>query len=227
MHTRILSVVLAALALFAGSANAEDQNNWYVAAGGTIAYLDDIDQTIANAPMPGSTVVITNDSSSGWGGYAAVGRRFGPTRLELEYGRTENDSDSYTVISPVSAVVPQESETDISRFMANAYYDLQIDGSRFAPYVGAGAGMVTVDNTRVAGTFAMPTPRPLIDDSATEFAWQAMAGLAVRVSPRLHLTAQYRWFDAGTIDIEDLRGEAVTLDIAGSHIEFGFRYTFN
>lgn len=230
MFSRLTGLLMASLSVTAFVAHADEPDlrpdRWYVAAGGTVALLKDVDQTIANAPMPGATVVIVNESDTGWGGYAALGRRIGKARIEIEYGRTENDSSSYDVISPAPAVIAQDSETDISRYMVNAYYDVSLGSSRFAPYAGAGIGAATIDNSRIAGTFGNPTPRPLIDDSTTDFVWQAMAGLSVRMTPNLEFTTQYRWFDAGTVGIEDLRGEAVTLDIAGSHFEFGIRYAF-
>lgn len=170
--------------------------------------------------------MLSNESKTGFGGYAAIGRRIGDFRVELEYGRTENDSDRYFVTTPFMAEIAQDGETDISRYMANAYFDLNLEGSRFTPYLGAGVGAASIHSIRIAGTFANPTPMRLVDDSATYFAWQAMAGLAIAVTPRLQFTTQYRWFDAGTVDLEDARGEAVTADVAGSHVDIGLRYSF-
>jgi opacity protein-like surface antigen len=65
-----------------------------------------------------------------------------------------------------------------------------------------------------------------MDFSRTVFAYQLMAGLSHPVSARLSLTAQYRWFDAGTIKGRDARGERATRDIAGHNLDLGLRYAF-
>ncbi len=230
MQSRTLGASMAIVSIVAmgasGEANAQESRRWYVAAGGTIAFLQDVDQTVANAPAPGSTLFLTNEGKTGFGGYAALGHRFGPVRAEFEYGRTENDSDRYMVTSPFMATIDQVGELDINRFMANAFYDFKFARSRFSPYVGAGVGAASIYNLRIAATAFNPTPIRLIDDNAATFAWQAMAGVAFSVTPRLQLTTQYRWFDAGTVDFEDARSENVTADIAGSHIEFGLRFAF-
>jgi opacity protein-like surface antigen len=110
--------------------------------------------------------------------------------------------------------------------MVNAYVDLTRGAVR--PYLGVGGGAADVH----VSTFAAPArapmapPSQLIDDGETDFAYQLMAGLAVSVSPRLALTAQYRWFDAGTVVGRDSRGERMTRDIAGHNVDVGFRFSF-
>jgi opacity protein-like surface antigen len=75
--------------------------------------------------------------------------------------------------------------------------------------------------------FGPPTaPVQLIDDDVYGFAWQMMAGLAVPISGSLALTAQYRYFDAGTIHGHDTRGQPFTIGINGNNIDVGVRYVF-
>ena len=53
-------------------------------------------------------------------------------------------------------------------------------------------------------------PSQLLDYSRTVFAYQLMGGLSHDLSPKVAVTAQYRWFDAGTIKGHDSRGERAT-----------------
>jgi opacity protein-like surface antigen len=62
-----------------------------------------------------------------------------------------------------------------------------------------------------------------LDIDRTAFAYRLMAGLSHPIGRRLALTAQYRWFDAGTING---RGERATRDIAGHKLDVGLRYAF-
>lgn len=223
-------VALAALVagLAADAARAGEAERFYIAAGGTVAILGDADQAVSDAPFPGSTLTIVNHNDTGWGGYAALGWRvLNPVRVEAEFGRTENDSDSFDIVSPFAASLDQAGETDVWRFMANAYYDFGGPGARLRPYIGAGVGAAKVEWYRFAGTALAPnSPFVHIDDSATQFAWQAMGGAALQVGPRLSVTAQYRWFDAGTVDHATEVGQAVSSDVDGHHVDIGLRFSF-
>ncbi|MEE2690678.1 MAG: outer membrane beta-barrel protein [Pseudomonadota bacterium] len=213
----------------AGTARAADgDSGFYVAAAATVSFLGDADQTIANAPMPGLTLTAVNHNNTGWGGHGAVGYRLNRAlRIEAEVGRTENDADSFDITSPFTATLEQDGETDILRFMANAYVDFGKAGTRLRPYVGGGVGAAKIDTYRFAGTAFAPNNKTVhIDDSAAGFAWQAMAGASFRLSPRLSLTAQYRWFDAGTVDQTTALGQALTTDIDGHHVDLGVRVSF-
>lgn len=201
-------------------------DGWYVAGGLTRSFLNDAEQSIFNAPRPGSRVVLTNDVEDGWGGQIAVGRSFGRFRAEVELGHTENDSDRYKVTEPFTAIVPQEGKQDATRVMGNLYFDL-MDGP-VHPYVGAGIGVAEID-VRVFGPrapFPAEPPRELIDDSDRRFAYQLMAGASFWVRPTIALTGQYRWLDAGTLEGKDSRGERFIREHHGHNIDVGVRVRF-
>jgi opacity protein-like surface antigen len=96
------------------------------------------------------------------------------------------------------------------------------------PYLGAGIGTADAHVTTFAAPARAPNapPSQLIDDSETDFAWQLIAGAAISVAPRLSLTAQYRWFDAGTVVGADSRGQRMTRGIAGHNVDVGLRFSF-
>jgi opacity protein-like surface antigen len=224
------SALIAALiaASAAGAASAEEGGRFYITAAGTVSFLGDGRQTVADAPFPGSTLVISNHHDTGWGGLGAIGYRFTDSiRIEAEVGRTENDADSFDIVSPFSVTLGQDGETDILRFMANAYFDFGRADARLRPYVGAGAGLAKVDGFRFAGTGAAPNARFVhYDDSDTSFAWQAMAGASLRITDKLSFMAQYRWFDAGTVDFITGAGQTEATEIDGHHVDIGARFSF-
>jgi opacity protein-like surface antigen len=185
-------------------------------------------QTIANAPTPGSTLHVTNDVDFGWGGQLAVGHSFGPLRLEAEVGRTENKSKSYSATAPIQITLPQDGQNNLTRYMANGYYDFPQGKLPVRLFLGAGVGAA---HGRVS-TFAAPArapaapPSELMDFNKTVFAYQLMGGLSRDITPNLSLTAQYRWLDARTIEGEDARGQRATRKLAGSNFDVGVRYAF-
>lgn len=230
-HIKIVlcaSAVAVGAALAATPAQAEDPEGWYVAGAATGSFLNSPRQTVANAPTPGSMLRVTNNVDTGFGWQVEFGHAFRHFRIEAEAGRTENDPHSYTVTSPssLSGTLPQTGKFAAMRYMANGYFDF-LDGP-VRPYVGAGAGIAKVHVVTIGPRAPFPTeaPRRLIDDSGSGFAWQLMAGVSVPVARRLVLTAQYRWFDAGTIDGHDSRGQRFTETISGHNVDVGLRFTF-
>jgi opacity protein-like surface antigen len=216
----------AAAMLGAGTARAQPSHRIYVSGSVTGSFLDKPRQTIANAPTPGATLQVENDVDFGWGGMLAVGFAIGGFRAEAEIGRTRNRSRHYSAISPISITLPQDGRNDVTRYMANAYYDF--GRGRVRPYLGAGIGTADAHVTTFAAPARAPNapPSQLIDDSETDFAWQLIAGAAISVAPRLSLTAQYRWFDAGTVVGADSRGQRMTRGIAGHNVDIGLRFSF-
>jgi outer membrane protein OmpA-like peptidoglycan-associated protein len=90
--------------------------------------------------------------------------------------------------------------------MINGFYDFNRGGG-ISPYVGVGIGYANVDIGSV-------------DDS--NWAWQAMAGLAVPLSERLDLDVSYRFFN-----VEDLEAGAITDgDYEHQAVTVGLRYAF-
>jgi len=221
-------LITIALISAAGQAQAQTADHWYMSAAVNGSDLNEPHQTIANAPTPGSTLQVTNSVEFGWGGDLAVGRTFGPLRLEAELGRTENKSKSYSATSPIQITLPQTGKNNATRYMANGYYDLPQSGLPLRVYVGAGLGAADAHVTTFAAPARAPNapPSQLLDIQQTVFAYQLMAGVSHDLTPRLALTAQYRWFDAGTIKGHDSRGERATRDMAGSNFDLGLRYAF-
>jgi opacity protein-like surface antigen len=122
--------------------------------------------------------------AGGFGGFAALGYRFGyGVRAELE-GSGRQDLVHAFNNSPWYGT-----QWDTS-LMANLFYDLST-GTRFVPYLGGGMGMshLSWGNNFRANLNALPYT---YDDSGTEFAWQGIAGLAYHLTRKLAITTDFR-----------------------------------
>lgn len=208
------------------AAHAESDPHWYGAASVDISLLKDTNGSIANAPTPGNTVRTFSPTQTGIGGQIAVGYDFGHVRIEVEGGYTRNTDNRYVAIVPPTGNIPADVKRTAFRGMVNGYYDF--GKGRVQPYVGVGIGGLSgkVDFFAPRAPFPTEAPRQLINASDARFAYQLMAGVAIPVSRRLKLTAQYRWLDAGTLRPLDARGQQTTSDYRGHHIDLGLRIGF-
>ena len=228
-----VSSCLSAALAFAGPAHAQsadraETDGWYLAGAGTVALLDDapIDIAVPEIPIPGGVIKTNFAMNTGYGVQMAVGRKFGSFRLEGEAGYAANHSDHYTAIIPPTGRITSDGQHSALRLMANGYVDF--GHGAIQPYVGGGIGWTRVRNRVIAPRAPFPTEAPmrLIDDQANAFAWQLIAGAAIRLSPKLALTAQYRRFSAGEILGKDLVSHKFSSRHAGHNIDIGLRVRF-
>jgi OmpA-OmpF porin, OOP family len=99
-------------------------------------------------------------------------------------------------------------EVEATSLMANLFYDFN-RGGRFQPYIGAGVGYAQLEFDD-------------LDDS--NWAWQAMAGVAVGLTERLALDIGYRHFEVEGLEV-DFDGPT---DVEYSHdaVTLGLRWQF-
>lgn len=150
------------------------------------------------------------DEDAGRALVAAIGKRFGSIRTELEYAYRNQNIDSMEISSGSAAadLVIDGGEVSIHSLMANLYTDIG-GSSKFAPYVGGGLGIAwnKLKNDGVAG---LP-----LDSSNTNTAlgYQVMAGVGVPFTKAIAGKVGYRLF--GTTD-----------DYLSHGIEVGINYNF-
>ena len=101
----------------------------------------------------------------------------GKFRVEGEITYRSVDIDTVN-----GAPFPFDASLSALTFMANGYYDFEMDS--LTPYIGVGLG-VADSELEASGTSVL---------SETDFAYQFMAGLAFNVSKTAYLTAGYRFF---------------------------------
>lgn len=232
MSTNRACLSLAALAAIccfgATQAKAAPPDDFYIAGAVTGSALDKPKQTIANAPTPGTTLQVENDADFGWGGQVEIGYVHRFLRIEGEVGRTGNHSAKYTAVSPIAVTLPQSGENTVTRYMANVFVEMPRGHWAVSPFIGVGIGAAHGHVTTFAAPARAPNapPSQLLDFSDTRFAYQFMGGLSLPITRHTALTAQYRWFDAGTFKGVDSRGERATRTLHGSNVDLGLRFTF-
>jgi opacity protein-like surface antigen len=163
-------------------------DNAYLGVHGMWTDLDDLDFQVA----PGR-IDSTFDSGTGFG--VTVGRSMGQMRGEIEYTRRMNDIDSHS-LNGGAALAGSAGEVTSDAFMLNGYYHFTPGGS-FSPYVGAGIGFSKV-SFDAFGVTAIPD---VLDDSATEIAYQMMVGAEFVAAESWTLFAEYRYFSTGDVDV--------------------------
>lgn len=227
---RARAVALAVACLLAASPAAAAGGDWYASMSGTVSWLQDVHSEVEGLPDPpvaGGRAEHDHFMDTGYGMQAALGYRLGRFRLEAELGQARNDGEGYELKVPVRKTGKWSDEYHESqRLMLNAYVDF--GEGRLRPYVGAGVGRARV-HIRFFGQHPILdalSPREFLDGTDYGTAWQVVGGTAWQLSPRVALTAQYRWFDAGTLELPDRSGFFHERDHAGGNVDLGVRFEF-
>lgn len=183
----------AAFVMLAAPASAT-AGDWYVSAGAGANWAQD------TSPLTAGGDTLETEFDTGWIVAGAIGYRWLPNfRGELETAYRENDVDS--VFESPNAGGPffhTNVGGDITQFsiMANALYDIAVDGN-FNLTVGAGVGAAETDfNTTLAGS-----PRILDADDDWSFAYQFIGGVSYAMSQNADLFVEYRYFASGDHEV--------------------------
>jgi OmpA-OmpF porin, OOP family len=178
--------VATAVASFAmtSAAFAED-GHFYVSVGGGLAWVDDVETTVA-----------TLDFDTGYSVNAAVGYQSADAgegwegarvRADVEVFYSDSDTDKLTA-GGVSANVTGGLEN--TGVLANAYIDF-FPGSVVRPYVGAGVGFVDTDLTVTGGGTTAA-------GSSTEFAYRLATGASYDITDTIAIDLGYRYLAVNT-----------------------------
>ena len=183
------------------------------------------------------------DTGSDYG--AAFGGTSGPFRLEFEYRNTDADVDTHTGVragdidlSDIDAGVliagnrgdlgvtvaelmaNGRGQLETSRFMANAYYDVDLEGA-FTPYVGLGLGNADSD------VVYAPSDTAILKGGDDGFAWQALLGASYGLSESIDLFVNYRYFEAGDLSVDSsLLPAAFEIENDSQTLDVGLRLSF-
>lgn len=137
-------------------------------------------------------------------------------------------------------------EADAWSLMFNGLYDFGTDGARVRPFVGVGAGLArwSIDFGGKLKGVGLDTPWPLSgrrsydeaigsDDQSVTWAWQAMAGAAVRLTDRAQITASYSFFNAPKLKWDSYNMPTLTPTLGAFRTNYkeqawslGFRWFF-
>jgi opacity protein-like surface antigen len=141
-------------------------------------------------------------------------------RAELEGGLLEAKVDSHVVGGTTFTGGAAKGSQTSTFVLGSLYYDFT-PNSRFTPFIGAGAGIAEVDFNKyqAGGATAM-------DDTTTNWAYHATAGVSARLTPRWQMEAAYRLLsipDAGPRNAESSRQE---IDVTNHLLMIGARAHF-
>ena len=128
-----------------------------------------------------------------------------------------NDVDS---ISAGAASAPGDGTVSALSIMANGYYNFGSGKPFLVPYLGIGAGYAMVDADESVLGFQF------VDDSATVFAYQFMAGLGFNISSNTTLTVGYHYFVTSDPEFEDTTGVPFDSEYQSHDFTVGVRITF-
>lgn len=256
----LAAYIVAVFAGMAGGASAQAPSKNYLAVSGAASLLMNSDNdgafdgafTTGEGTAIPAGVVLADGTEVGWTtefdmGYAigaAIGRRYGALRGELEFVWQSNGVDRHYDVAAGGIPLADEdagvlitgspnigaSVSDIVAagqgdvrtifVMANAIYDFR-NSSPITPYVGAGAGVGFVDVNFV------PSGVTIVDDNATEFAWQVMAGASWRMTDNGEIYAGYRYRATSDASVSaDLFSADLEIENRASVIEGGLRWSF-
>ncbi len=199
----------------------------------------------AGTVLPGGTSVgWTSEFDTGFAIAGALGKRKGNFRGELEVAYQNNNVGTHTDVavgggpigtedagvlvtgagnlgvSVADLVADGQGDVQTVFVMANVFYDLDTGGP-LKPYIGGGVGVGFVDVNYA------PSATTIIDDNSTEFAWQAMAGVAYEVSPSTDLYVGYRYRNTSDVTVTASLFDAdLDIENTASVVEAGVRFTF-
>jgi opacity protein-like surface antigen len=224
MSKRVGVAVAALVAAFAtGTASAQ----MYVSGGAGFSDVDNATTRTENGVAPGTDQVFNIKSGEGYSLEGAIGWDLGAVRVEGELSLRRHDNDQYESVVPGNIRRPLDGSIDVLAGMVNAYYEFNAGGG-FTPYIGGGVGVahVGIEATGPRPTAPNGPSVVMIDDQEVDAAWQLMAGVSIPITSNLAITGQYRYFEAGTVDVLDTNRRATHVDVKGDGWEAGVRWSF-
>lgn len=223
--------LLASAAMFVAVPAQAREGQVYVGVNGGISLEDQVTVDVDNGRDDG---LLENaafaDTNTGIDADAVIGYDFGPFRLEAEGGYKRNGYDGLTVINsgilpgeltvPVGTVVQNERDLKIWSGMLNGLFEFgKDDGLQI--FAGGGVGFANLSlPVEVAGVGTV------VDDDATDFAWQLLAGARIAVSEKIDLGLKYRYFVANNFDLVAANGNPIVADYSAHSVLASLIYNF-
>ena len=194
-------VVLAMLLCLVSVLPAAAAQGPYVGLGGGLSIVHESDLDITGV---GSGDI---EYDLGYGFNISAGYKFGPARLEAEFGFNKADTDE---ISGPGGSVNVDGDITVMSYMVNGFYDINMNAP-VTPYVGLGLGMLDGE-IELEGD----------EGDDTVFGYQVTAGITAPINQFLDFDVYYRYQGAG----DDFEDEGVEISYDNSLVFAGIRYSF-
>ncbi len=144
----------------------------------------------------------------------AIGTEFGKNkRVEFEIGYRSNDVESVNVLG--TSFDGADSKISDLTFMVNGFYDFKSEGSKIAPFLGLGAGYVSI---KAEGDG--------VTDNYAGIGLQFIAGLGLKVAENLNLDLQYRVLVTGGFEENIGGGDKLSAEYVPHSVLVGLRHSF-
>lgn len=209
LNSRLLGAVAAVALLLPFAAQADD--GFYL--GGNLGAGFPTDSTFDDGTNTNKV-----DMDPGFAGILSAGWQFNNgIRLQGEFSARLNDVNDLT---GTGAAAPVTGNMNVYALMADAIYGFNT-GTKFTPYVGAGAGVARVNANNIGTTLSTT-----VDDDDTVFAYQAIAGVEYAIHPNLFAGLDYRYFRTGDTKFTSAAATSVKGDYENHTVTVGLRYLF-
>jgi len=196
-------------------AKAED-DAWYLRLQGGANFAADQDIT----GIKGTVFQRQGDFGTGYAAGAALGRSFGPLRLEGEFLARENDVDRLT--GGPGLVSGDRSVRSVTANLLYDFYSLPLSSGRTLDLhlgAGLGAARVSLDGVTEGGA-------ALLDDDDSVFAYQGILGASVALNERLSLNLDYRYMATADPEFRTAAGGNVESEVGDHALLFGLTWHF-
>lgn len=192
------------------------------------------DQVTVNIDTNREDGLLTNaafaDTNLGIDADVILGYDFGAFRLEAEGGYKRAGYESLTVLNsailpgtlqvPAGTVVQNERDLEIWSGMINGLVEFGKDDG-LQVYGGGGVGFANLSlPVEVAGIGTV------VDDDATDFAWQLIGGLRYAVNDNIDFGVKYRYFVANNFGLEAANGRPLDVDYSAHSVLASLVFNF-
>lgn len=207
----------ALLAITSFSAQAEERwPRWYLGLTGGFTFMSD--QDVSGGSSAHSISLDNGYSYGGSIGYLPTSSAPILNNMRLEFEITHHTA-KVDKVNRTGSSVNGSGYYDSTAYMANAFYDWQMDGA-WAPYVGAGAGIAQVNLSKSSGVGN-------VENSDSVFAYQFMAGIGYAPTSIPNTVWQLGYRYLATPDITLSTGTSNTdIEYSTHSVEAGVRLRF-
>jgi len=160
--------------------------------------------------MDDNHAVINYDFNPSVASFAGGLSVFGHWRFELEALLMDNAPEVlYVRGTDIELDTKAGDKLNTTSFLLNVYRDFPV-GTVLRPYLGFGLGAANVELRYTEYTPVPVFENPLIDDDTWTFAYQIVAGLTVPLGQHFGVGAEYRYWRAPDVALEDLTGSPLS-----------------
>ncbi len=208
-RNQLLGAVAAVALLMPFSASADTHEGFFLGLGAGTSINDD-------ATFDNGTNTNSVETDVGFAGLIMGGYQFSNNwRVQAEFAMRSNGVDN---ITGTGAAAPFDGDLTAYSLMADAIYGIPT-GTKFTPYIGAGAGMAWIKADGVETALSAT-----VDDTDTVFAYQGIAGVEYDMTENLKADLAYRYFRTADATFTPSSGADVDVEYESHTVTLGLRY---